>query len=288
LKDFEVIVVDDDGTNERNPDDTKGVIQEFHKSCPQLNLYYFRQDHQGQGIARNFGIAKAKGKIILFLGDDQIPRFDCLSEHARFHLRYPEENDAVLGFTAWHPELTLTSYMKWLTDGSSILGKFGGHQFAYEKLQGKIEADYNFFYTSNISLKKSLLQDYAFDPDFSGYGWEDIELGYRLTKQKGLKIYYNSQSLVYHYHPMTEEGLAEKMRSIGKAAWVIHRKYPELGKVPGKGKEFIFKLLSNKVSLSFFSFLRHISQDKWVAFYFYALSKKYFLEGLHSNGSDHL
>jgi len=281
-KDYEVIVVDDG-----SKDGTKEVVESFK----QKSFTYIKQDNQGQGIARNTGIAKARGDIVVFIGDDIIVRGDFLAQHLRFHLRHPEEKRAVLGFTTWHPKLTLTPFMNWLTNGSTILGRFGGHQFAYEKLEDKQEADFNFFYTSNISLKSSLVDKYPFDPSFSGYGWEDIELGYRLHKRVGLKIHYNAHAIGYHYHAMTENSLAHRMRSIGRSAWIIHRKYPELQKVPPFWKKFIFMLLSNPLSIAVFSFIRNTSQGKYSSLYYYALSKKYFLEGLRMStrfvDSDH-
>jgi len=272
-KDYEVIVVDDGGR-----DNTAGTVKQLQKL--HKNLHFFRQKNLGQGVARNTGVAHAKGNLVLFVGDDIIVTPKFLSEHLRFHLRHPGENEAVLGFTIWHPKLTATPYMEWVANGSTIFGKFGGHQFAYEKLKGKEEADYNFFYTSNISLKRSLAEKFPFDPSFSGYGWEDIELGYRLHKRVGLKLFYNPNAIAYHDHAMTEESMAGRMRNIGSSAWIIHRKYPELGKVPPWWKKFAFILLSNPVSLAFMRFLRNFSQGRWCGLYYYALSKKYFLEGL--------
>lgn len=272
-KDYEVVVVDDGST-----DDTKRTVQSFktrHK-----NLQYHYQRNQGQGIARNFGISKANGDVVIFIGDDIIVVEDFLTEHLRYHLRYSSENEAVLGFTTWHPKLKITRFMSWLTDGSSILGKFGGHQFAYEKLRGKMEADYNFFYTSNISLKRSLVDKYPFDPSFSKYGWEDIELGYRLHKRVNLKLYYNPRAIGYHDHVMTESGLADRMRNIGYSAWIIHRKYPELKKVPSFSKHLVFSILANPMIIFILSLLRKLTRGGFSNIYFYALSKKYFLEGL--------
>ena len=272
-KDYEVIVVDDGSV-----DDTKKVVQHFAGSHE--NLHYFHQKNQGQGIARNFGVEKAKGDIVAFIGDDIIVTPDFLTEHMRFHLRNPNENEAVLGLTLWHPKLNITPFMNWMTNGSSVLGKFGGHQFAFEKLKDKQVADYNFFYTSNISLKRHLIDKYPFDPSFSKYGWEDIELGYRLHKRVGLKLYYNSKAIGYHDHAMTEDSLENRMRNIGASAWIIHHKYPELKKVPPMWKQFVFYMLSNPLSIGIFALIRNITQGKYPGLYFYALSKKYFLEGL--------
>ncbi len=272
-KDFEVIVVDDGSR-----DETKDVASGFKRE--DWNFKYIIQDNYGQGVARNTGIDHACGEIVVLIGDDIIVRKDFLSEHLRHHFRHCAENEAVLGLILWHPKLTITHFMHWFTNGSSIFGRFGGHQFAYEKLKSRKEADYNFFYTSNISLKRTLLEKYPFDPSFSGYGWEDIELGYRLHKRVGLKIYYNPKAIGYHDHVMTEEGMAQRMRSIGASAHLIHKKYPELKKVPSFRKRLAFYLLSNPMSIAVLKFIRNMTQGRYSSLYYYALSKKYFLQGI--------
>ncbi len=272
-KDFEVIVIDDGSR-----DQTKKLVQGYKGN---LELFYYRKKNEGQGIARNYGLKKAKGKIIVFIGDDIICLPDFLTEHLRLHLWHGGEEEAVLGYTTWHPKLTITPFMRWLTNGSSILGMFGGHQFAYEKLLGKDFADFNFFYTSNISIKKSLLEKYPFDSAFSGYGWEDIELGYRLHKRVGLKLYYNKYAIAYHDHAMTEDSLNQRMRQIGFSAKIIDKKYPELKKVPKGMKKTIFMIISGSVCIMCLRFIRNITQGKICSLYYYALSKKYFLEGLN-------
>ena len=279
-KDYEIIVVDDGSR-----DSTENTVKHFREHHG--NIRYFRQENLGQGIARNTGVGHAKGQIVVFIGDDIIVTPQFLMQHLRYHLRHHGENEAVLGFTAWHPKLTPTPFMEWVTNGSSVLGKFGGHQFAYEKLKGRETADYNFFYTSNISLKRSLAERFPFDPAFSGYGWEDIELGYRLHKRVGLKLYYNPQAIAYHDHAMSEENMVRRMKNIGASAWIINRKYPELKKVPPLWKRSVFLLISNPVSLAVLRFLRNFSQGRWCGLYYYAVSKKYFLEGL-KEGSDKL
>lgn len=271
--DYEVIVVNDGST-----DNTARVINQFKKK--HRNLVYLKQKNQGQGMARNNAIKIARGKVVIMIGDDIIPTHDFLYEHQKFHYLYPEENSAVLGFTAWHPELKINAFMDWMVNGSSVFGKFGGHQFAYEKLHGKKLANYNFFYTSNISLKRSLLLRYPFDSHFSSYGWEDIELGYRLEKQAKLKLYYNSWAIGYHHHHMEEQSLPGRMEAIGKSAWIIHKKYPELGKVPGLVKYMVLKVISSMPLIWLLSLLKKLSGQKIYNFYYYLLSKRYFLKGL--------
>lgn len=264
---FEIIVVDDG-----SQDDTQAVLEKMQKNSPVV-LRSFHQQNKGQGVARNKAIEEAKGEIILFLGDDIVATPSLLKEHDRTHKFHPEENAAVLGFITWHPKLEITPLMRFMERGGAILGKFGGHQFAFDLLKGKRIADYRFFYTSNISLKRSLVERFKFDPWFSAYGWEDIELGYRLTKQAGLTLYYEPGAMAYHDHMVTYDQWANRMKDIGRSSLVIHKKYPELRKVPSPKKLFVFRAISHPVAIAL---MKPISRN----LYFYALSKKYFLEGL--------
>lgn len=264
---YEILVIDDG-----SQDDTISRLTELQKKSP-VPLMFFSQTNQGQGKARNKGIAQARGEIILLLGDDIIATQDLMKEHDRIHRAYEEENAAVLGFITWHPKLPITPLMLFMEQGGAIFGRFGGHQFAYDLLKGKSTADYRFFYTSNISLKRSLLLRYKFDQEFSGYGWEDIELGYRLFKKEGLVLHYAPRARAYHDHMMSEGQFTDRMRHIGEGSHRLAKKYPELRAVPSQKKQKLLHLLSCPSSLHF---LKIFSTN----FYFYALSKKYFLEGI--------
>lgn len=264
---YEILVIDDG-----SQDDTLSIIKKMQKKSP-ASLAVFSQPNQGQGIARNKGIIEAHGDIILFVGDDIVATPQLLEIHDKAHLRHPEVNAAVLGFVTWHPKLSITPLMRFMEHGGAILGRFGGHQFAYDLLKGKTTADYRFFYTSNISLKRNLLERFKFDPWFSSYGWEDIELGYRLTKKGGLTLFYESSAIAYHDHMMSDEQFKNRMRAIGKSSHLIHTKYPELRALPSSKKKRIFQFLSHPMTTKL---IRPFSKN----LYFYALSKKYFLEGL--------
>ncbi|MBI2453761.1 glycosyltransferase family 2 protein [Candidatus Peregrinibacteria bacterium] len=270
---YEVVVVDDgscDGTSE--------LVRKLSKRSPAA-LRLFSQENKGQGSARNRGVEEAAGDIVIFIGADIIVTPDFIREHDRMHRAHSEENAGVLGFVTWHPKLNPTPLMKFMEKGGAVFGRFGGHQFAYDLLKGKQTADYRFFYTSNISLKRSLLLRHAFDPWFSTYGWEDIELGYRLSREVGLQLYYNQGAFAYHDHSMDEEQFISRMRNIGRSAHIIHQKYPELMRVPSARKKFIFRMLCHPWSLRI---LRLLSLNM----FFYAASKKYFLQGLETGYND--
>lgn len=262
---YEVIVINDGSTD--------GTF-EFLNELSWDNLIVFHQENAGQGNARNLGIANASGQVILFIGDDIYGEEGFLEMHVNFHKQNPEVEKACLGLTLWDSSLELNPFMQWLTDG--------GPQFAYHKLTAGQEASFWFFYTSNISLKSKLLHVQPFDPDFLGYGWEDIELGYRLSKEEDLKIIYEPAALAYHDHYMQEGSLENRMKKVGASAHIFQRKHPELKVVPKGFKKLLLNLISSFPSLLILGGLRILVPFVFRKYYWYALSKRYFLHGLKS------
>lgn len=260
-EDFEVIVV-----NDGSSDDTESRL----KTLKYENFSFHTQKNSGQGNARNLGIEKAKGEVIIFIGDDIYPQKNFLKSHYDFHKESPK-NYAALGLTEWYPEIKISPFMDWLVNG--------GPQFAYYKLKDKKEASFWYFYTSNISIKKSLLNNYKFDPDFKSYGWEDIELAYRLTKKENLKIFYLKDALAYHDHEIVESSLENRMISIGKTLHIFQKKHRELSLTPRAFKKIVLSIVSSKFLIYT---LKILPGSHFKRLYWYALSKRYFMQGIKS------
>lgn len=202
--DYEIIVVDDGSSN-----GAEISLDKLSKSLD-VALRYFRQENKGPASARNIGIKNAKGSIILFLGDDIIARRDLLKEHYRWHVKYPQDNYAVLGHISWSKEIKVSPFMRWLENG--------GPQFAYGLIKDTIEADAEgFFYSSNISLKRQFLlsADSFFDEAFPKAAYEDLELGHRL-KKLGLILKYNRGALAYHEHYTSLAAACRRMEMVGQ------------------------------------------------------------------------
>ena len=81
-EEFEVIVIDDCST-----DNTVAVVEEYTRSHANLVLLRQKENHR-QGAARNRGIAKAKGKYIVFVDSD-----DETSQGVVEAIRLAEEKD---------------------------------------------------------------------------------------------------------------------------------------------------------------------------------------------------
>jgi GT2 family glycosyltransferase len=213
----EVIVVDD-GSSDDTPD----------RLCPFVSagfIRYFRQSNSGPARARNVGIRAARGRILLFLGDDIIATPSLLEEHLAYHRQCGDGPIAVLGFTDWSDGIDVTPLLEYGGEGS---------QFSYHLIdEGTVDPEnlpYRFFYTSNVSISRQFMleNDLFFDEDFVYAMGEDGELGYRM-QQRGLRIVYNPRALAYHEHPTTFESICRRLFLKGQVAVLQAKKHPEWG-----------------------------------------------------------
>lgn len=229
---YEVLVIDDGST-----DRTKELVESIARNSPYI-LRYFKQEHKGPAAARNVGIKNAQGEIILFIGDDIIATPTLLEEHSNWHRRYPDDNVAVLGYVSWSPEIEITPFMQWLENG--------GPQFAFWQVKGKVQVDtQNYFYTSNLSLKRKFLLDNNgfFDEEFPYAAYEDIELGHRL-KKAGMILKYNREAVGYHYHYTSLDAACQRKIKVGESSGVLAKKLTEKRDSFLSNKSLIRRILS--------------------------------------------
>ena len=84
FRDFEVIVVDDNGVPEWN-DRVARVIDAFRSSRPEIECTYIRNEKNiGSAATRNVGIAQSRGEYVSFLDDDDVYLPEKLSEQYAF------------------------------------------------------------------------------------------------------------------------------------------------------------------------------------------------------------
>jgi GT2 family glycosyltransferase len=214
----EILVVDDGST-----DETQAVVERASEACQWVR--YLRQPNRGLAAARNHGIREAIGDLLLFGDDDIIPSPQLTAEHVKWQDRYPNGNCGVLGHVAWWPEVRPTPFMNW----SGLYGP----QFSFGYFKQGQELAYEVAYFCNTSIPAVCLREGGiFSESFRTYGYEDIELSYRLAK-RGYRCFYNRDAIGYHNK---FENCADTIRRVNQ----LYRSWPEFAKTEA-GQDFLRK-----------------------------------------------
>jgi glycosyltransferase involved in cell wall biosynthesis len=201
---YEVVVVDDGST-----DDTIFWLQQ-QAAFPHVRL--LQQNHRGPAAARNLGVEQATGETIVFIDSDLVVTDTFLQYHADALM----QGQKALG----HDRL--------FTYGAVINTSNFDHPTAESYKLTDFSAAY--FATGNVMIPRQwLLQAGLFDPQFSLYGWEDLELGVRL-KKLGLKLVKVPEAVGYHWHPAFTldqlPALIDQELQRGKMGAVFYQKHP--------------------------------------------------------------
>jgi glycosyltransferase involved in cell wall biosynthesis len=203
---FEIIVVNDGGRDD--------VSESLDLLSQQPSLRYFSQDHRGPAAARNLGINKARGNIVLFLDDDSLPTRDWLRATIEAWRKFPDF-DGIGGCTLSQETDRLlcrvnTDIFNWYVRKYS----FG---------------DYcNFLSTHNAGYKKSMLSKVGlFDERFKGASGEDRDLNIKILKTGG-KLRLDEKILVYHDRDLFLRSFLRKYYNYGSAAQQLSVRYPDL------------------------------------------------------------
>lgn len=220
---FEMVVVDDGST-----DDTVEFLKAKSSSLPWLR--WISVSPGGPARARNLGAVAARYPILLFINDDVFPSdTDFFRSHARLHSGNPDPCFAVLGQIDWpqHPDFPTSTAMAAV--------KATGYRFAFDRLAPGTFADWRFFYTANVSVKKDLTTDWlrdGFDERFTRAAFEDTEFAYRHSR-RGLKVYYDPTSLGWHDHPFSAQQFLERQLVEGSSLSLLVAIHPELAEPLG-------------------------------------------------------
>ncbi|WP_198595313.1 glycosyltransferase [Vibrio splendidus] len=208
------IIISDDGSNDNS-------LEILSKPNRIHNFTIINNEHKGPANARNKAIHKARGHILVIVGDDIYPEPNFIDLHFNRHKEL-SDTDALLGNCEWYKGLKPNFLMKHITE-------LGCEQFSFIHFEPQTYTDYRHFYTCNISLKREfvLSESKTFDDDFYKVNFEDIEFGYRLSK-KGMKIYYDDSIVAEHNH--LYDSLVKffnRQKTAGEMANVFYQKHPE-------------------------------------------------------------
>ncbi len=206
---FELIVADSNST-----DGTTAYLAAVARDHPQVR--HVIGPFTGRAMARNAGIATAVGEIVLFTDADIIASPDLLNTHLFLH-------HARTGIVVVGMELQVNS----LADYRRLRDHPQQRRPLHPESRRRLS--WLYFLTGNASVRRNdLIALGCFDEAFTGYGHEDLELGYRL-EGAGLEIVYAPQAVNYHWHPVGFSEQKEKMTLAGRSTVRFYRKHPDLG-----------------------------------------------------------
>ncbi len=227
---YEIIVADSEST-----DGTAEFVQGLSQTLEPGRLSYRPGPYSGRAAARNAGIAMASAPIVLFTDADIFASPDLLECHLRVHAA-AGPNAAVVGC-----ELQVSSIDEYCAQRDHPELRRPLHPM------GRTRVSWLYFLTGNASVRRADLEAVGgFDESFTGYGHEDLELGYRLEK-RGVELRYEARAVNYHWHPVPFEEQIGRSELAGVSTVRFYRKHPDV--------EVMAKLGMTPVSLALHSLL---------------------------------
>lgn len=227
---IEVVYVDDDSR-----DNSSTIIEtEFQKNyalgreAKRLSYHIIKNGRNlGNCISRNRGIEAASGDIFIVIDADCVLNGNFIAAHVDAHSYL--DCEVVIGpLNIETHGLSPDEKLAQLEQDPSLI-------LAEAELQDRINLE-SFLncITRNFSIKRAAIVEELFDPEFSysrsptsGFGWEDIEMGYRLYK-RGCRIKFTHEAFSVHIsHPSSIPEEEKPKRSL-KNFRKLFDKHPEL------------------------------------------------------------
>lgn len=214
-RDLLSVVVADDGSDE-------DVIAAVEQNAGDIPFQVVRRGHDGYGAgqARNLGASEAVTDILVFLDADCVPDREAVSNHAVWH--HLADNLVVIG-SRHHIDTSAIDPVQINTDPTSLrLSAFGSdnperdawvsddfRSTLHRRSSSLRHGDQAFrsLVSSNFSIRKDrFLTANGFSEDFTRWGGEDTELGWRLWNE-GMFFVDEPKAAIYH-QTQEDEGAA--------------------------------------------------------------------------------
>ena len=222
---IELIVVDN-----HSSDNSVQILQDSFSDHKLRNIslkLVVNDENAGNCTARNTGVLHATGSIVIIVDADSLLNKDFVRSHYWAHkltacaVVIGPHNLETKGYD---PESVLEAYERDINLAHSE-----------SDLQDKqLPNSFLNCVTRNFSIKRSAISEDLFDPEFSysmkpesGFGWEDVEMGYRLYK-RGVTITYCPLAVSVHIsHPSSIDDSTKSDRSLINFC-KLFKKHPEL------------------------------------------------------------
>ena len=206
---WEIVVVNDastDGTGDFLATAAAADGSRLHVVTAERNV--------GRARARNLGGRAARGRWLIFLDDDIVAPPDLLREH--LEILKQEPHYGTIGYAVTSPDLIDAPHFHYL-DTRGVARMPAG------------PAPARYFVTQNAGIpREAFLSIGGFDEDFAGYGFEDMEIAFRLEDQAGLEFQVLPRPVPIHVHHHTLAEYLDKKIACGRQSLRhVARLHPE-------------------------------------------------------------
>lgn len=217
--DYEILIADSNST-----DGTAEYLARTSSDAGAGRIRHLPGAYTGRASARNTGIAAAQAPLVVFTDADIIASPDLLERHVAGHAAAGERRVAIVGC-----ELQVKSLEEYRMQRDLPQTRRPLHPPTRTRLS------WLYFLTGNASARREdLLAVGGFDEDFTGYGHEDLELGYRLSKA-GVELRYDAGAVNYHWHPVGYDEQKGKMELAGVSTVRFYRKHKDVAVMTNLG-----------------------------------------------------
>lgn len=188
---FEILLINDGST-----DRTRDIIDKYSSIYVLIKSFHF-EENKGVCFARNYGVSKAAGEILIFLNADEIPQKDYLS---KISVKYRNGAD----------------YFMPLTTVKNISSLYGIYREAYRRFKYPRPNDY--LWSQGFSCRKSVFTLVGgFDERYPGCGGEDWDFVTKL-EMKGLNRCVDFSIVVSHNVPNKAKDIIWHMYNRGRGS----------------------------------------------------------------------
>ena len=196
--DYEIIVADDGSTDETGQVAAAAGVQ------------LVRQAHNGPATARNLGVSRARGRIIMFTDADCVPAPNWVEE-----MRRSVSADGVKAAKG-----------AYRTRQREVVARLAQIEFEERYLLLEKHPYIDFFDTHAVALDKAAFDaSGGFDPLFPFPNNEDVDLAYRFS-QRGHRVVFTRAAVVFHRHVDSWRKYATQKVWRGYWRLQVYRRYP--------------------------------------------------------------
>lgn len=227
-KPIEVLIVDDSNNNE-----TKALINNLESIYldNHISLHYIKNwKNKSSAIARNIGIYKSIGDVLLFLDDDLILDKEYISNLNEAY----NSNDTLIGMQGNILNFPKTNFfvdiynriflLNFIETGKCRVLKSG--RITYPIIKDNKPINCEWLSGCNHSYKRDILNKFQFDEKLTRYSFkEDVDLSYRIYKEYPLGLIFLPSARCIHNESKSSRILKKEQiyMEIGYTAYFFYK-----------------------------------------------------------------